>query len=160
MSTRTHSQRLLRPALFAGLALVVSSWVGSASSAERSDGSGMESFRVIVHPNNPIHATTREFVADAFFKRVTRWQHGAVIHPVDLSPDSRIRRDFSDAVLERSIAAVRSFWQQRIFSGRDLPPPELDSDEAVIKYVAGSPGAIGYVSLRANIAGVRVLALR
>ena len=49
-------------------------------------------------------------------------------------------------MLKRSVAAVRSYWQQRIFSGRDVPPPEVDTENQVIKYVAGDPGALGYVS--------------
>jgi ABC-type phosphate transport system substrate-binding protein len=95
-----------------------------------------------------------------FFKRTTRWQHGLVIHPADLRPESGIRREFSALVLKRSVSAVRSFWQQRIFSGRDLPPPEFDSDEAILRYVASSPGAVGYVSAKALVGPVKVLQLR
>jgi hypothetical protein len=58
------------------------------------------------------------------------------------------------------VGAVRSYWQQRIFSGRDVPPPELDSDEAVVAFVARSPGGIGYVSAATKLSGVRELALR
>jgi ABC-type phosphate transport system substrate-binding protein len=125
--------------------------------------SGVQSatvFRVIVHPSNPTAAVSREFVADAFFKRTMRWQNGSAIRPVDLRPDSPVRNGFSDAVLQRSVAAVRSFWQQRIFSGRDLPPPELSSDQAVVDYVVKSPGAIGYVSTSANLGDAKSLVVR
>jgi ABC-type phosphate transport system substrate-binding protein len=115
---------------------------------------------VIVNLSNPINSTTREFVAQVFFKRITRWQGGDVVHPVDLRAESNVRRAFSGGVLKRSVAAVRSYWQQRIFSGRDLPPPELDSDEAVIKYVSSSPGAIGYVSPGAKLGRAKELVVR
>jgi hypothetical protein len=71
-----------------------------------------------------------------------------------------VRKRFSEAVLKRSVGAVRSYWQQRIFSGRDVPPPEVDSDEAVMAYVARYPGAIGYVSGTTKLVGVKELALR
>ena len=79
---------------------------------------------------------------------------------VDLRVDNASRRQFSEEVLKRSVGAVRSYWQQRIFSGRDVPPPELESDEAVIAFVAKNPAAVGYVSGTAKLAGVRELAIR
>lgn len=118
------------------------------------------SFRVIVHPNNPLRALSRADVADAFLKKVTRWEDGETIRAVDLRADSGVRRHFTETVLQRSVGAVRSYWQQRIFSGRDVPPPELESDESVLAFVAKYPGAIGYVSGVAKLVGVRELALK
>jgi ABC-type phosphate transport system substrate-binding protein len=116
--------------------------------------------RVIVHPSNPLRAAERELVADAFLKRVTRWQHGEVIRAVDLRPDNPVRQRFSASVLKRSIGAVRSYWQQRIFSGRDVPPPELESDASVVAFVAKFPGAIGYVSGSTKLSGVAELGIK
>jgi ABC-type phosphate transport system substrate-binding protein len=103
-------------------------------------------FRVIVHPENPATSFTREFLTDAFLKRTTRWGDGEMLRPVDQRSTSPARLKFSEAVLRRSVAAVKNYWQQRIFSGRDLPPPELDSDDAVVSYVMSHRGALGYVS--------------
>jgi ABC-type phosphate transport system substrate-binding protein len=116
-------------------------------------------FRLIVHPSNPLKSAERAFVANAFLKKVTRWSEGEVIRAVDLRPDNPVRRRFTEGVLKRSVSAVRSYWQQRIFSGRDLPPPELDSDDAVVAFVAKYPAAVGYVSSAANLSGVRELVI-
>src|SRR5258708_4021517 len=102
-------------------------------------------YQIIVHPSNPTRSVDRKFLADAFLKKVTRWAHGELIRPVDLSPDSPVRNKFSDQVLGRSVGAIKSYWQQLVFSGRDLPPPELDTDQDVVKYVLKHSGAIGYV---------------
>src|SRR4051812_20972356 len=91
------------------------------------------SFRLIVNPANGVTALDRKFLADAFLKKTTRWPGGELIRPVDLGTESAIRRRFSEDVLGRSVAAVKSYWQQMIFSGRAVPPPELDSDEEVIR---------------------------
>jgi ABC-type phosphate transport system substrate-binding protein len=114
-------------------------------------------FWVIVNPNNPAVALDRKFLADAFLKKTTRWPGGEVVRPVDLRPDSPVRRRFSEDVLGRSIAAVKSYWQQLIFSGRAIPPPELDSDEEVLRYVGRHPGAVGYVSGTAELRGVKAV---
>jgi ABC-type phosphate transport system substrate-binding protein len=116
-------------------------------------------YRIIVHPANPTMSVDRRFVADAFLKKITAWDHGEVIRPADLAPDSPVRRRFSEEVLRRSVEAVKSYWQQLIFAGREVPPPELESDQAVIRFVLHSPGAIGYVSSTADIMGARMLSL-
>ena len=98
-------------------------------------------------------------MADAFLKKVTRWADGEAIKPVDLRQSAAARVKFSERVLKRTVGAVRSYWQQRIFSGRDVPPPELDSDDAVVAFVAKNAGAVGYVSGAAKLSGVRELAI-
>jgi hypothetical protein len=114
---------------------------------------------VLVHPSNPSNGVSREFVSDAFLKKVTRWSHDETIRPVDLSPKAATRRLFSERVLKRSVAAVRHYWQQRIFSGRGVPPPELDDELAVVRYVLKYPGAIGYVPGGTPLEGAKVVAI-
>ena len=108
-------------------------------------------FWVIVHADNPLGSLSREFLVDAFLKRSTHWDGGETLRPVDQRVDSPARRRFSEKVLQRSVAAVKNYWQQRIFSGRELPPPELESDEAVISYVSKHRGAVGYVYSAAKL---------
>ena len=112
---------------------------------------------IIVNTTNTTTTTTRKFIGDAFLKKTTRWQNGDVIRPVDQTPDSAVRRRFTEEVLKRSVAAVQSYWQQIVFSGRDLPPPELGSNDEVVKFVATHDGAIGYVDGAATTTGVKVL---
>ena len=117
-------------------------------------------FQVIVHPSNPITVLDRRFVVDAFLKKVTRWPHDEVIRPADLESDSPVRRRFSEQLLKRSVAAVKTYWQQLVFSGRDVPPPELDGDWQVVRFVLKHPGAIGYVSAGASLEGTKVVMVR
>ena len=54
---------------------------------------------------------------------------------------------------------MRSYWQQRIFSGQGLPPPELADDDAVVSYVLSHPGAIGYVAAGTALNGATAVEL-
>lgn len=117
-------------------------------------------YRVIVHPRNELTSIDRKTVAQMFLKRTSHWRDGELVRPVDLDAESPVRRRFSEEVLGRSVAAVKSYWQQMIFAGRDVPPPEMDSDDDVTKYVLRHPGAIGYVSPAANLGGAKVITLR
>jgi ABC-type phosphate transport system substrate-binding protein len=115
----------------------------------------------VVHLENPEAFATRDFVSDAFFKKVSRWPSGERLHPVDLRFGSATRAAFSEAILRRSAAAVRSYWQQRIFTGRGVPPPEVESDAEVLRYVSEHRGGIGYISAAAAApVDVKVLPIR
>jgi ABC-type phosphate transport system substrate-binding protein len=122
----------------------------------RADG---PAFHLVVHPSNRATVLDRRFVADVFLKKRTRWSDDEQVSPVDQSPRASPRARFSQAVLGRPVASVRRYWTQLVFSGRGVPPLELDGDRAVISYVASHPGAIGYVSNAAELAGVKVVRL-
>jgi ABC-type phosphate transport system substrate-binding protein len=117
-------------------------------------------FYVIVNASRSVDSLDRSFLTDVFLKRITHWPDDGVIQPVDLRQDSPARQRFSRDVLSRSVNGVKSYWQQRIFSGRDVPPPELPTDDEVVKYVVSNPGSIGYVSENSNAHGVKAITVR
>ena len=112
---------------------------------------------LIVHPASRVSRIDRKFVAEVFFRRATRWPDETPVHPVDLGPDAPARIRFSQEILSRSVASVRSYWQQQIFSGQGLPPPELPDEHAVVSYVLSHPGAIGYVTGDTPLNGAAVV---
>jgi ABC-type phosphate transport system substrate-binding protein len=68
---------------------------------------------------------------------------------VDQQEESEVRKQFTREIHGRQVTSVKSYWQQMIFSGRDVPPPEKASDAEVLAFVAANPNAIGYVSAAA-----------
>jgi ABC-type phosphate transport system substrate-binding protein len=118
------------------------------------------SYQVIVNAKNPASWLSRQVAADMFLKKVSRWEHGEPVRPVDQAYSSAVRQAFSKGVLRRTTAAVRHYWTQRIFSGRELPPPEVEGDDAVVRYVASHVGAVGYVAAGANLAGTKPIVVR
>ncbi len=147
----------MRPSTVLAVTLTLMPLTGGAGA--RAD-SGQPAYSIIVNPNNPETTADREFLADAFLKKITTWPTGAAIHPVDLPSSSPVRRQFCEEVLHRSVEEVKSYWQQRIFAGREVPPPELDTDDEVVTYVLKHDGAIGYVSRDAKLNGAKVLGVR
>lgn len=119
-----------------------------------------QGFAVVVHPGNPSASFSRDFLEDAFLKRTTEFPGGEGIKPVDQSATSAVRELFTRRVLRRSVAAVKSYWQQRIFSGRGSPPPELASDALVLEYVLAHEGAIGYIADGVDPRGAKVVPVR
>ncbi|MGH7717722.1 MAG: substrate-binding domain-containing protein [Gemmatimonadaceae bacterium] len=114
---------------------------------------------VVVIVNNASISTeslTRDEVSKMFLKKVPRWENGTTVAPVDLASGSPTRDVFSQAFFYKSTAAIKAYWQNQIFAGRQVPPPERDSEQQVVDFVRTTPGAIGYVSAALALApGVR-----
>ncbi len=108
-------------------------------------------FRVVVHADNPTISVPAHEVARMLLKETRRWDDGTAIFPVDQSVRSEVRKALSKTLLGRSTTSIQSYWQRQIFSGKSVPPPELQSDAQVLDFVAREPGAIGYVSADAPL---------
>jgi ABC-type phosphate transport system substrate-binding protein len=117
-------------------------------------------FVVVVSVANPLSSISRTQLSKIFLKRATTWD-GKSIVPLDLNAKSPSRDAFSRAVHQKPVDAVRAFWQQQIFSGRDTPPVEKPSEAEVLEAIRSDPSVIGYVSSSAPLGGgvkaVRIL---
>ncbi len=120
-------------------------------------GQDASGFQVIVHSSNPTASITKDQLAKIFLKTYTRWQDGSAVAPVDQAPSSTVRQNFSKAILGRDVATVKVYWQQQTFTGRGTPPTELRNDNYVLEFVKANDGAIGYVTGRGALDGVKVL---
>ena len=130
---------------------------GVLLSATASPAAGPPTYWIIVNSSNPVATLSGDEVSRLFLRKATVWPGGRIVLPVDQIDSAPVREAFSKDIHRRSIAAIKSFWQQRIFSGRDVPPPELSSDAEVVAYVKARPGAIGYVTENPTDGGVRIL---
>ncbi len=127
--------------------------LAAAASGEPAPG-----FVVIVNAANPATQIDREELSRLFLKKVTFWGEGLPALPVDQPAAAPIRAGFSHEILLRNVNAVRAYWQQRIFSGRALPPPVKDTADEIVRFVRDNPGAVGYVPPGTELgSGVRVL---
>jgi len=131
--------------------------VGFASGAARAADLG---FVVIVNSDNPTNSIARDALSDIMLKKATKWSDGQAAQPVDRDPGSFVRGRFSTVIHKKSVSAIKSYWQQQIFSGRAVPPVELRTDAEVIAHVQRTSGAVGYVASSANLGRTKVLKVR
>ncbi|PYQ21081.1 MAG: hypothetical protein DMF81_16570 [Acidobacteria bacterium] len=137
----------------AGILLALLGWAVAASGEERV-------YKVVVNATNPVSEIKREQLATLFLNRSSRWSHGPAAAPVDQSLNSPVRTAFCKEVLRLSISGVQSYWQNRIRTDREIPPPVKSSDDEVIAHAEKNKGAVGYVSAAASLpASVKVLAI-
>jgi ABC-type phosphate transport system substrate-binding protein len=140
----------MRPA---ALALLASLALAAASPAAAED------FKVVVNRDNPVSELSAREVSRLFLKKSLRWPEGRPVQPVE--PAAQVLQErFALAIHLKSLNAVKAYWNQVIFSGRDVPPLEKAGDAEVLAFVRSEPGAVGYVSPGADTTGVKVVYVR
>lgn len=122
-----------------------------APSAFAQEGSGAAgsgaTFKIVVNSANSVASENKATLSKLFLKKVREWGSSKEkVTPFDLDEKAAARQAFSEAIHGKSISAIKSYWQRMIFSGRDVPPDELASEEAMLQKIAADKSAIGYVS--------------
>ena len=117
-------------------------------------------YRIVTHPSNSASSLARSEAARIFLKKVVAWPDGRAVVPVDQERTSAVRQAFSREIHQKDPDAIASYWQTAVFSGREIPPPIGKSDGEVLAFVRANPGAVGYVSAEADLAGVKLLAVK
>ena len=68
--------------------------------------------------------------------------------------------EFLTAYVGKSSAAFLASWRSLVFSGQATMPKSLDTDAAVVAYIAQTPGAIGYIAKASPHEGVKVISAK
>jgi len=103
-------------------------------------------FVVVVNPSNPVESLTRDQLSRLFLKEQETWPDGRPVEPIELSPESEIRRSFSREIHGRSVKAIEAFWHRQVFQGTAVPPVTSTSETDVVFFVRSNRNGIGYVS--------------
>lgn len=118
-----------------------------------------QSYTVIVNKSNSVSSLSKKDASALFLKKSKKWDNGQKVVVIDQKGNSEVRKTFSTEVHKKSVNAIKSYWQQAVFSGRGTPPVEKSSDVEVIAFVKSNPGAIGYVTSSANVSEVKALTI-
>jgi ABC-type phosphate transport system substrate-binding protein len=119
-----------------------------------------QEFVIIAHPSIAMSSLTTDQASGLFLKRITRWEDNSPVVPVDLDESSKTRQAFTRVIHRKTVYLIKTYWQQQIFSGREVPPAEKPNEAEVIAFVRSTPGAVAYVSANAPVQGLKVLSLR
>jgi ABC-type phosphate transport system substrate-binding protein len=96
---------------------------------------------------------------DVFSGELSSLKDGSRVTPILLNAGPTTN-EFLAAYIGKSDAAFRASWRSLVFSGQASMPKSLDSEAAVVEFVAHNPGAIGYISKTAPHEGVKVLTVK
>ncbi len=119
---------------------------------------GRGGYKVVVNPSISVSSMSRDELSRIFLKKVSKFHDGHSATPVDLPSSSGVRDSFSRDVHGKPTSAVEAYWQQQVFSGREVPPAEKGEGGA-LDFVRSNSNGIGYVSPGADTEGVKVISI-
>ncbi|MGC4094282.1 MAG: hypothetical protein QM756_41515 [Polyangiaceae bacterium] len=98
---------------------------------------------VIVHSGNPANTLDKATIKSRFLKQNPEWGDGNKVRPADQPGAARVA--FVSKVLDMTPKDYERYWLERKYAAAEPPPRKVDDDEAMVKYVGASKGAIGFV---------------
>lgn len=104
-----------------------------------------EYIAVIVGKNPPAIAYTRSNLTDIFLKRILVDDNRSGISAINLSSSNPLRTAFSLSLLGKRPDDLQQYWTEKYFLGVS-PPYTVDSQESMLRFIASTSGAIGYVA--------------
>ena len=113
---------------------------------------------VIANPSVKTSEVSKNDLKDVFTGASTSLGGGSVV-PILLKAGT-VHEEFLQAYIGKNDTAYRAGWRSLVFSGQASMPKSLDSDAAVVEFVAHNAGAIGYIGKASAHEGVKVLAVR
>lgn len=100
---------------------------------------------VVTGPVVPALTLDRSVLRDIFLKRIVIDDAGNALVPLNLPPEDPLRAAFSRGLLGKAPDALQRYWNERYFQGVS-PPYVVRSQEAMLRFIAETPGALGYVA--------------
>jgi hypothetical protein len=113
---------------------------------------------VIANPSVKAADVSKSDLRDVFTGASSSFD-GAHVVPV-LLKSGAAHEAFLSEYVGKSDSALVATWRNLVFSGQASMPKSVDSDAAMVEYVAHTPGAIGYIGKTSPHEGVKVLTVR
>jgi ABC-type phosphate transport system substrate-binding protein len=132
--------------------LIISALLMRASSA----WAAQPQIAVITALDGPQMTLDQNTVRNVYLKKIFVDGKGQRLTPVNFPSRAPMRVAFSRALLHMDDTQLQDYWDQQYFQGVS-PPYVLASADAVVRFVATTPGAIGYVEPCQADASVRIV---
>jgi ABC-type phosphate transport system substrate-binding protein len=113
---------------------------------------------VIAHKAVPVDTLSQTQLFDFYSGEIKFWSNKVPMVVFDLKPAGETREAFYK-LLGKTPSRMKSIWLKKLLMGEGDPPEALPSEEEVLKKVAATPGAIGFVSKARVTSDVRVIVI-
>ena len=110
---------------------------------------------IIVHASNK-EEISLDTVMRIYLGQVAKFPSGEEAEPLALPDGSRAHGELNLTLLKAAPASIKSAWARQQFTGSLKPLTTYNTDEAILKAVAATPNAIGYIDAARVRGNVRV----
>jgi len=113
---------------------------------------------IIVNKETSIESLGLNTLVDIYTNNKTKWDNGEKIH-VSMLKKGPVHDAFSKDMIGMAPKKLVSVWKKVIFTGLGTPPKVVNTEAEMIRYVASTKGAIGYISASVQPENVNVFKL-
>lgn len=103
-----------------------------------------EVIAVIVPQTHGMKSIEVNELALIFWRKKLYWADGKYVQALNYPASNPLRLQFSRSVLKSAPETQTNYWNSLYFHGIS-PPHVVDSQEAMLRFVADTAGAIGYI---------------
>jgi ABC-type phosphate transport system substrate-binding protein len=101
---------------------------------------------VIIHPQVGVDHLSLAELRRIYRKEKTEWPGGEAIIPFDHAGTPDVRKAFCRKVLGATVSEVQNFWINKRMTAGIAGPKAFKSETLVKRFVANTPGGIGYIA--------------
>ncbi len=102
---------------------------------------------------------TKNEVKNIFLGKQIKWKNKTKIRIV-ISDNKELHVAFLKTYIRRIPSQFRAHWRSMMFTGKGMLPRRFTTTEELIKYVATTEGAIGYIDSETNAANVNIMSVK
>ncbi|MGE5342007.1 MAG: hypothetical protein ACM3SY_11070 [Candidatus Omnitrophota bacterium] len=104
---------------------------------------------IITNPGTDVSVLTKKDIRDIFTGVKKTWDSGGPII-IAVLEDSDVHKKFLKEYVNKTPFQFRNYWREKVFTGEGENPKSFKTEEHLIDFVAGTRGAIGYISTPTN----------
>lgn len=100
---------------------------------------------IVTNPGTEVSSLKKKEIRDIFTGKKTRWNaDGKIIIAILESPG--VHKEFLWEFVRKTPSQFRNYWRRKVFTGEGKLPKSFRSEAELIDFVAGTKGAVGYIS--------------
>ena len=118
----------------------------------------LQGVAIIAHPDVTAEQLGRRDLVDLYTLEINKWIDGSLVVLYDLKSNTATKQIFYD-YLRQTRRELKKIWMRVVLSGEGRAPRAVGSEEELLRKVANTAGALGYVSTHLFTDDVQVLGI-
>jgi ABC-type phosphate transport system substrate-binding protein len=116
-------------------------------------------YKVVTNKSATVTSLSKGDLQAIFLGEKSKWDDGKTIKIVVLE-DGDTNKAFLQGVVGKTPSQFESYWKKLIFTGKAAAPKSFGESAAIVDFVAGHPGSIGYVSSGQAVGSVKTISVK
>ncbi len=100
---------------------------------------------IVTNPGTEVASLKKKDIKDIFTGKKTRWNNGGKI-VIAILESPGVHKEFLWEFVRKTPSQFRNYWRRKVFTGEGKLPKSFRSEAELVDFVAGTKGAVGYIS--------------